>query len=345
MLTAESPLPAGGGLSVAFVNYDRRAIVNRVVFVALLLAVSGCRRNQDVQTTSEPVEQTAQTQATPATSPTSSPDEPGLSPEEEKAKWERISGVELFRRNFLVRAGDMPIGSALLTLREFQDGVLLRTGLEYWLFPRAEPDEARAAEYWFKSFCSEFADSRPVAVWGTGLWHDWGFKFRLQGEDGKLMATGNRWGGYKNPRKHIPPEGYRLLTALREHLKQAISGEGPKTFKWQRCLWREEPLAWCTYDYTYAGPESVTSAEGQEHAAHRFEITPDKEGEPAETVWVDGAGLPLRRTVPGRNNFEMLVSEKDRENDVRGIPTWPEAEKRFGREKAALTVLPANIEW
>jgi hypothetical protein len=126
-------------------------------------------------------------------------------------------------------------------------------------------------------------------------------------------------------------------------MQQAIRKEGPISFPWQRCLWREDPLKWQTYSYHYVGPEKVVSAEGKEYAAHRFDITPVGEAAPTETVWVDEAGLPLRRLVPGMNNFEMLVSEKDRQNDLSDAPVWADAETMFGKDKAALTILAADI--
>ncbi len=313
--------------------------MNRLVLIGLLLVFSGCRPSHTPEAGPEQLDPAAKQDEAQATA---SPAEAEVDPEEE-AKWRRINGVEIFHRSFQVRAGEQPIGDAVLTLREFQGGVLLRTGLEYWLFRREVTTEPRKAEYWFQGYCSEMGDQRPMAVWGTGFWHDLPGKFRLQGEQGNLKVTGNRWGGYKNPRIYKPPEGYRLLLALRDQMKKAIHEEGPNSFSWQRCLWREDPLKWHTYDYHYAGAEKVVSAEGKEYSGYRFDVTPVGDGLPAETVWVDDEGLPLRRVVPEMNKFEMLVSETQREIGMTGTITWADAAKLFGTDEASLTVLPADI--
>lgn len=321
--------------------------MKRTVLIVLLLMLSGCRPvpvNHPADKTGEvatpaPAESAKESPADATEVATSAPADP-----EEAAKWRRINGVEIFRRPFIVRAGGVRVGNAVLTLREFQDGVVLRTGLEYWLFRKTEGKMDRKSEYFFRGYCSEFGDRRPVAMWGQGHWHDRSGKFRLQGEGGKLKVTGNRFLHYMNPKTYQPPEGYRLLLALRHNMEKAVSKEGPASFTWKRCLWRrEDPLKWQTYTYAYTGVEKIVSAEGKEHSAHRFDITPEGASEPTESVWVDDKAWPLRRVVPGMNGFEMLVSDRDRGDDVSDLPAWNEIKKQLGEERASRTILPADI--
>ncbi len=316
----------------------------RLILVCGTLMVCGCRPR---------AQRSAQVTAPEGQSPVSTDDSAAVDGDDAGAGEEEIgkpakksaSSREIQRRNFVVRAGGRDVGSAVLTVHEFRGGSLARIGLEYWLFRRMDPGQRRQSEYWFLGYCSESRRGRPAALWGTRAWHSDLEQFRLQTQGDRLSLTANRFGTVIGPKFHPAPKGHRYLVGLSERLQRSITRKAPAEFDWQRCLWREDPLKWEPYTYRYVTPDPVVSTEGKEYAAHRFDVFPAGGAAPTESVWVDYDGLPLRRVVPGLNGFEMLISERDRANDLSEAPYWSEAVELFGSEKAERTIQAADLSY
>lgn len=257
---------------------------------------------------------------------------PDVGGEKTEADWAFIGGQEVETRSFLVRMGGVNVGAAELTVREFQNRTLYRTGLEYWLFSGGSATDK--AYFWFQGFCSEFGDKRPVAIWGTGHRGKSGLSFRLQGDGGWLTVESNFYGEKRRRGERVrPPKGYRVIGQLRVLMRKAMHDGSSTPIEWKRCDWQADELHWDLLKYAYAGKESISTADGARLDAHRFDVSHADGDGVNETVWVDDGALPLRRQVGGEKGFEILFTTGKPKEHIHSFPTWDETVKKLGQSK------------
>ena len=250
--------------------------------------------------------------------------------EELSPRLKQVQGRETFRRYFSVRAEGFQVGRGMLTLMEFHEGAVIRSGMEYHLFPTGGTLDR--SYLWFKGFTSEYT-ARPVAIaeWANGREGPLGMNYRLQGGKDGVKLSGNLFDvGHRNPRMIAVPDGYRLAAAFRRQVQEAITDPGDEvSFTWKRYDWRSWEPRWYTLTYRRVGPADVRSATGQVHTGFEFEVTADDPGYPAETVWFDAGGLLLRRVVPSLSNLELLVTEEELADTGEYVP-WDDAASAIG---------------
>ena len=247
--------------------------------------------------------------------------------------WTAINGVETFRREFLLRRDVRVVGTCALTEREFQHGVVLRMGLEFRVF--ATGQETPAEYFWFEGYTSERSDGAPIASWATGRQNGLGMNYHMRGAKGGFVNfKGNLFDvGHRNPRPLRVPPGYGLLRALAGRLGKALAGKVGESFTWTRYIWREWEPTWHEYRYTYEGPGRVSPVGGESMQAYRFKVEPVGVNAPAEMLWVDQRGYPLRRVVSieGGQPWEMIVIA-DPTDRKPALMSWDEAKRGFEAE-------------
>ena len=278
----------------------------------------------------------------PAAKKAEQPAEP--KPADEEKDWSKIRGVEKFRREFLIRRDNAVAGRCAFTVRSFQDGAILRTGLEYWIF-RGATDPGRE-HFWFEGYVSEHGPGGAIAEWATGNEGGLSMKYRIKGAGGgRARFDGNLFDvGHRNPKTITLPEGYKLLQAFASQLTKAASRSPGESFTWKRYIWREWEPTWHDYRYTYEGPDTVMSVGRVSFAAHRFKIEAIGVRAPGEMLWIDKDGYPLRRVIrtPGGRPWEMIVT-KDPPGDMSKFFSWGDI--RRDHEAEAKTFLRSIGTW
>ncbi|MCP4589179.1 MAG: hypothetical protein GY842_00405 [bacterium] len=292
-----------------------------------------------------PAAPTAEPTATPAQAPRP-PVEPAPPAESANTSdWVLPNLIMHESRWFEVRCEGRRIGQVHYTVTEFDLTRVLRTGLEYFLFPDAEGQHGHW--YWARFYSSVTTQGKPVSSWVTGTWGKTGFNHRLKAAKGGATFRRNLFGETLSEQPVGIGQTFLLPAQYIEKAMGTVGSPGDK-FRCQRLAWDIETRALLTdttaaypsYTYTYEGLETVKGADGKEIAARKFREVPDGNSEQVSYLWLDDTGQPVRRLVPYALNFELsLCTEEVAKNGQ--TMTWSQAEELFG-ERATTTTQPAR---